>query len=184
MDNRNWNSGRNRRNSDLGKLLEEGAKELFEGIKTAGDVLGYMMDSGSVKKPLTGSHFDDGTESESVIQVLNKNFPKLQKFFSDDEDQEEDDYEEDDDVTECDRTVNSDHIGHQELTPAEECGHCDPADVLCRAPGKMTQVSVTEKPDLKQAVLWAEILGDPVSVKRRKRRSEKLHGYQGYAGRR
>ena len=183
MDNRNWNSGRNRRNSDLGKLLEEGAKELFEGVKTAGDVLGYMMDSGFVKKTLTGSHSDDDIESESVIQVLNKNFPKLQKIFSDDEDLEEDDYEEDDGVTESRRTVNFGHIGQQELTPAEECGQCDPADT-CRTSGESMQETVSRQPDLKQAVLWAEILGDPVSVKRRKRRSEKLHGYQGYAGRR
>jgi hypothetical protein len=37
---------------------------------------------------------------------------------------------------------------------------------------------------LQEAVVWAEILGDPVSIKRRKKRMGQIYGNQGYAGRR
>lgn len=38
--------------------------------------------------------------------------------------------------------------------------------------------------NLQEAVVWAEILGDPVSRKRRKKRAGQLYGNQGYVGRR
>ncbi len=37
---------------------------------------------------------------------------------------------------------------------------------------------------LAEAVIWSEILGDPISVRRRKKRMERFYGNQGYAGRR
>lgn len=39
-------------------------------------------------------------------------------------------------------------------------------------------------PNLEEIIVWSEIIGDPVSVKRRKQRNERRYGYQGYAGRR
>lgn len=47
-------------------------------------------------------------------------------------------------------------------------------------------VTLERKPaiDFQEAVVWAEILGDPVSRKRRKKRMGQLYGDQGYAGRR
>lgn len=41
-----------------------------------------------------------------------------------------------------------------------------------------------EPSDLQQAVLWAEILGEPVSVRRRKKRMNQFNGNQGNAYRR
>lgn len=38
--------------------------------------------------------------------------------------------------------------------------------------------------NLQKAIVWAEILGEPVSRKRRKKRMGQLYGDQGYAGRR
>lgn len=38
--------------------------------------------------------------------------------------------------------------------------------------------------NLQEAVLWAEILGEPVSKKRRRERMEKVYGNSGYVGRR
>lgn len=35
-----------------------------------------------------------------------------------------------------------------------------------------------------EAIVWSEILGDPVSVRRRKKRMERFYGNQGDAGRR
>lgn len=152
--NMGWNNrgSRNYRNGEYEKLedfLGEVAGELFEGLKSAGNVLNSMLDSGITRN--MGWDLDETEEADRRA--------------------------------ENEETIRVGHIGHQELTPAEECGHCDPADP-CRTSGKSMQEAVYDQPDLKQAVLWAEILGDPVSVKRRKRRSEKLHGYQGYAGRR
>lgn len=162
MNNRGWNNigwnnrrNRNYRGGEYEKLedfLGEVAEELFEGLKSAGNVLNSMLDSRINGN--TGLDPDE-TEEETVADIRSEN----------------------------EGTIRAGHIGHQELTQAEECGHCEPADD-CRIPEKSIQTSVCDQPDLKQAVLWAEILGDPVSVKRRKRRSEKLHGYQGYACRR
>lgn len=53
-----------------------------------------------------------------------------------------------------------------------------PEPEQCRTPGQSAGL------DLRQAILWSEILGDPISVKRKKRRMEHLYGNQGYDRRR
>lgn len=44
-------------------------------------------------------------------------------------------------------------------------------------------VKEPETIELQEAVLWAEILGEPVSKKRRRRRIEQIYGNQSYARR-
>lgn len=52
--------------------------------------------------------------------------------------------------------------------------------------GSKAPETLAQKPslDLQEAVVWSEILGDPVSRKRRKKRMGQLYGNQSYAGRR
>ena len=88
------------------------------------------------------------------------------------------------------------HCPEEEILSEEESGAAEAEtaedeNVEVQTPAAALPVplggTVTEKNpsmSLQEAVVWAEILGEPVSRKRRKKRMGQLYGNQGYAGRR
>lgn len=75
----------------------------------------------------------------------------------------------------------TDELFENRLEEKSETAEGKEARKRSKAPETLEQKSSM---NLQEAVVWAEILGDPVSRKRRKKRTGQLYGNQGYAGRR
>lgn len=74
--------------------------------------------------------------------------------------------------------------GMSEDQTAEEIGKSSEETGRCRERRMPDGKPAASSINLQEAVVWAEILGDPVSRKRRKTRMRQGYGNQGYAGRR